>query len=58
MSDQEANDMTLRELVRHSLNMLEQQREDNDKRTEMLYSIVGDMKAFCNVFKTNKSTIK
>lgn len=57
MSEKEAEDLSLRELVRHSLNMLEQQKKDSDVRAELLYNISGDMKVFAEQHKTHTQHI-
>ena len=55
MSKEEAQDMTLRELVRHNLTMLEQVKKEADDRTRMLYDISGDIRVFA---EQNKSHAK
>lgn len=46
MSEDESKDLSLRELVRHSLTMQEQQRIDNVELTKVVYNIAGDMKVY------------
>ena len=57
MSEQEAQNTPLRELVRHSLTMQEQQREDSLELTKMVYSIAGDMKAYTAEHKNHAQYI-
>ena len=46
MSEDETKDLSLRELVRHSLSMQEDQRKDNAELTKLVYGIAGDMKVY------------